>query len=492
MSTYTWLPLPTAFTNIQDRLNDQGVFWPESEQQIYLIEALRILNALTESFRADFLFTVQGSQWQNLGTISGSPRLRTVTDADLATQIESMLLEPPVGIGTWTGTSQFSVEKIQSALQLRVNETIQAGGSNTVDLAPIDATPLTRRIFLTDTSLEIRRIRFLLLILATTGSASSGSTTLTLASTTNLYPGLLLEGTSIAPGTVIATVGSGSVTISLPTTGVLSTTPLTFFQPFYLKRSDTQAFHYFNSDYPQDVTVPKEWSVASEPPLSFDVDTAPNAEGQYDVMVLESAPQFGLSPSLLGIPDDWSWGPMYGALADLLSEEPESTDRLRAQYCAKRYSDFLQMFRNSNWFLQAFINGTVADTPSLEKKDRWSIGWQEDIGAIPAIVTDGIDQFNVSPSAPCSVLLTVVQNAPFLDPTNTYVQVSRDDWDQVLNYIQHIASFKMGGAEFQSTLPLLDEFLQYCVRKNKRQSTYGLYVDVLSTAGQKQDLEQPR
>jgi hypothetical protein len=38
----------------------------------------------------------------------------------------------------------------------------------------------------------------------------------------------------------------------------------------------------------------------------------------------------------------------------------------------------------------------------------------------------------------------------------------------------------------------MDEFFQYCVRKNKRQSTYGLYVDVLATAGLKQDEEQLR
>jgi hypothetical protein len=70
--------------------------------------------------------------------------------------------------------------------------------------------------------------------------------------------------------------------------------------------------------------------------------------------------------------------------------------------------------------------------------------------------------------------------------------VTRDDWDQVLNYVQHVASFKQGGEEFAATVSLMDEFFQYCVRKNKRQSTYGLYVDVLATAGLKQDEEQLR
>lgn len=431
MAEYQWLPLTTALTNIQSRLNDSSFVSP-AEAQIYLIEGLRIFNSLTESFRQEFLFNTSGSTWQNVGTMTGSPRLRTVMDSDLATQMEYMLLEPAVGIGAWTGTTQFNVEKIQSALSVRRNEVIQAGGCNTVNIPLINAVPSQRRYSLTDTDLELRRIRYL----------------------------------ALNPDSTITY--------------------------FYLKRSDTQAFHYFNSDYLQDVDPPNRWSVASEPPLSFDVNSAPNTPGQYDVMVSQSGPQFGSTPSLLGIPDDWSWLPMYGALADLLSEEPESTDRQRAAYCTKRYEDGLQMIRNSNWFQQALINGAVADTPSLEKKDRWSIEWQEDIGAIPAVVTDGIDQFNVSPPTPCSVSLTLIQNAPFLDTSNTYVQVTRDDWDQILNYIQHIASFKMGGTEFSATISLLDEFLNYCVSKNRRQMTYGLYVDVLDSAGQKQDQELAR
>lgn len=428
---YTWLPLTTAVQQIQDRLNDGGVYWSVAEIQGYLIEGLRIFNGLTESWKAEFTFNASGSVWQNLGLIAGSPRLRTVTDAQLCTQMEYMLLEPAVGIGAWTGTNQFDVEKLQTALSVRRNEVIQVAGCNTVNLAAINTTPGTRRTALADTALEIRRIRFL------------------------------------------QTLPSG-VAI------------------YYLKRSDTQAFHYFNSDYLQDVGTPTQWSQASEPPLSFDVDVAPNTPGQYDVLVLQSGPQFSTTPSLLGIPDDWSFLPMYGALADLLSEETESTDRQRAAYCAKRYQDGLDMIRKSNWFVQALIGGAVADTPSLEKKDRWSIGWQEDAGGIPCVVTDGIDAFNVAPPGANSVLLTVVQNAPFLDPTSMFVQVARDDWDQILNYVQHIASFKMGGAEFFATLGLLDEFLEYCQRKNKRMATYGLYVDILNTAGQVQDKEQPR
>ena len=81
MAVYSWLTLTTAITNIQDRLNDVGVFWTVAEVEIYLREALSILQGLTESWRAEFVFNTQGSQWQNLGLLGGSPRLRTVTES---------------------------------------------------------------------------------------------------------------------------------------------------------------------------------------------------------------------------------------------------------------------------------------------------------------------------------------------------------------------------------------------------------------------------
>jgi hypothetical protein len=447
-TTFTWLPLASATQQIQDRLNQNAVpsYWADAEIQIYLIEALRVFNALTEWYRADYTFTASGGEWVNpsLTFPLPSPRYRTVTDSDLLTEIEYMLLEPPVGIGAWTGTTQFTIEKLQSSLSVRVNETIQHSGCNTINLNPISATPNTRRTLLPDNVLELRRVRFFAL------------------------------------------------------------QPDNTFNIYYLKRSDLQSFHYFNSDYLQQQGIPFQWSIASEPPLAFDVDITPNTEGYYDILALISNADFSTTPTVLSVPNDWCWVAMYGALADLLSEEPESTDRQRAEYCRKRFLDGMDMMRKSNWFTQATINNTVADTPSLEKTDRWNsgsplstppeTGWQEQTLGPPRVVTDGIDFLNVTPTAPVAVGMVMVANAPFTVTVNAvdYVQISRDDWDQILNYCQHIATFKLGGDDFASTLPLLDEFFKYCQRRNKRTATYGTYVDVLNKQGLKQDLALPR
>lgn len=429
---YTWLTLANAITALQARLN-AGSFWSPAELQIYLTEALRLRNALCEEWRQDFVFPASGSTWNNIGTMAGSPRLRTVTDANLYTQQQYMLLEPPAGAGTWTGTNQFNLQKLQYALSNRRNEVIQAAACNLTNLAPIVAGASTRRYALPDTTLELRRVRY------------------------------------------------------LPTTGFGLPAAMT------LTREDTQAFQDYSPGYLQESGIPESWSVASEPPLSFDIDVALLIPGQMDVITLQSGPAFAPpTPSLLGIPDDWSWLPMYGALADLLGEEAESTDRQRGAYCLKRYIDGLEMFKQSNWMLQANVNGVACGTPPLASKDWFLPEWETVTGQIPCVVQGGIDFVAVAPGVPSSASLTLVQNAPILDPTGTYVQVERDVWASVLDYAHHLAAFKMGGNEFAETLPMLDEFLQKCLQDNKRVATYGLYVDQLVTEGKEQERVQPR
>lgn len=489
---YLWLTLTAAITALQSRLN-AGAFWSPAELQVYLTEALRMRNALCEEWKQDFVFSATGSQWQNIGSMTGSPRLRSVTDWDIYTQMQLMLLEPPSGGSTWNGTNQFSLQKLQYALSNRRNEVIQAVACNMAQLPPITAGVSTRRYPLPDTTLELRRVRYLALILQSNGAASSHSMTIAMDSTVGLAAGQLVTGPPISPGTSVAGVSAGTITISLPVTAAFAATGLSFYQPMTLTREDTQAFQDFSPGYLQDSGIPQSWTVVSNPPLSFDVDKSLILPGEMDAIVLTSGPAFAPpAMTLLGIPNDWAWLPMYGALADLLGEEAESTDRQRATYCLKRYNDGLAMFKDSNWLIQATVNGIGCDTPSLGSKDWFLPEWEEVQGQIPCVVQDGIDFVNIAPGAPSSASLTLVQNAPILDSTGTYVQVTRDSWDSVLGYAHHLAAFKCGGNDFAETVPMLDEFLLKCQQDNKRVSTYGLYQDILFGAGKAQDVEEPR
>ena len=433
---YTWLPLSAAISAFSARLGNSALWSTNAgELQAYLTQALREWSSLTEQWTTDFTFNATASQtWYNTSSLAGSPRLRTVTDASLYSMMQYMLLENPTGAGTWTGTSQFTLADLQNALQRRTQEVIQAAGCNIAQLAPLNATPGTVTTLLGDTVLEPRRIRF------------------------------------------------------VPASG--------FGSPITLTREDAQAFEYFIPGYlgsGPSTTGPISWSVVTEPPLQFVVDQSPNVPGTYDVISLNSGPTFAPPAStLLGVPDDWSPLPMWGALADVLAGESEKTDRQRAAYCLKRFTNGLDILRQSNWIVMASINGVPCDTHSLHEHDLYSVEWQNNPSVWPAVVQAGMDMVGVCPVAACSVGMTLVGNAPILDSTNTYLQVARDQWDVVLGYAQRLASFKLGNDGFASTQSLEDDFYRAAQATNKRLMDMGIFTQQIHSEGRREDEAVPR
>ena len=73
--------------------------------------------------------------------------------------------------------------------------------------------------------------------------------------------------------------------------------------------------------------------------------------------------------TLLNLPNNWGWLAKWGALADLLGRESETTDRQRADYCLKRYQQGLEDLKEANWLLLATIDNLPVDTPSVKDLD---------------------------------------------------------------------------------------------------------------------------
>ena len=484
MPVYTWLTLQEAVDALQGRLAN-STFWTQAELIVYINESLRLWNALTEQWNQDFIYN-SSPAWTNTGAVTGSPRLRTVTSDYLYTQMQYMLLEPPTG-GAWTGTSQFSISDIQFALAKRTTELIQATNCNLTNF-PLASTPNTRRVQLPDTILEPQRVRFL--------------------------PNVTIETSGYGEGGYGEDGYGEGGNLYVPPDANANT----------LTREDTQAFQYFEPQYLQTEGVPKSWSVSSEPPLAFDVDIAPSVVGIYDFIGLQDSPTsftgydeggygeggYGGGTSL-GIPDDFTMVAMYGALADLLGRESEATDHDRAAYCLKRFTDGIAIMNQSNWLLQASLNGVPTDTPAMFEMDSYAPEWQNGSSMFPAVVQGGMDFVNVASarllgygeggfgeggfggsSEVVSVSLTLVANAPLPVGLDDFVQVSRDAFDVVLSYAQRLAAFKMGGAEWAATAILEHDFMRAAAATNKRLLNIGIFDDVLHSQGRRQQMLVPR
>jgi hypothetical protein len=89
------------------------------------------------------------------------------------------------------------------------------------------------------------------------------------------------------------------------------------------------------------------------------------------------------------------------------------------------------------------------------------------------------------------VTLTVVENAPVPSADNDPVQVSRGDLDAVIDYAQHLAAFKMGGAEFTDTLPLMARFFNQAKMYGLKLEEFAEYTDALYGLSQRENSMNP-
>lgn len=432
---FAYLTLGQLRGELLSRLQDATAsFTTTTEANLYIVEALRVLNALTYQWNADYLLDFNpGDTWVSLN-VSGSPRERTVTDTDLYNQMEAMLLEPMSG-GTWTGTNQYNIGILSAALQYRRDELLLQSAANPVNW--LQGSPvMSTRTILPDSTLDIQRVRWI---------AQDSS------------------------------------------------------MPYVLGREDVATANAFGPLLNIQPGSPQSWMTTDDPPLNFDVSCPPNQPGNFDMILsfagLDFSPPSG---TLVGIPDDWTPCLLYGALADVFANSPEGRDSARAKYCLQRYEQLKKAMLKLPWLIAASVASVPVDTPSFKEMDAFEQNWEmvhpmDD----PQIVVGGIDFIALAPSASISQtavssVLTVIGNAPLPVNDGDLIQLSRDGVDALLAYAQHIATFKRGGEDFATTLPLYEQFEAYCRKKNAQYAALGIFRPQLLMEGNRGDELDPR
>ena len=451
MAGYSYITLAQLRGELLARLQDSGaVFTTVPEANIYIAEALHVLNAQTfapgmTDFQFDFAV---GDTWKTLN-VAGSPRERTVTDTQLYTQMEAMLLEPMSG-GTWTGTNQYNVGLLSAALEYRRDELLLQSAANPASISQ-NAPLMAVRSTLPDSTLDLFRVRYI---------AQDGS------------------------------------------------------MPYVLGREDILTKNAFGPLLAINPGSPESWMITANAPLTFDVSCPTNQPATLDMIVSNAgASLVPPTPTVLGLPDDWAWVAMYGALADVLANSPEGHDSEREKYCLQRYQQGLKAMLRLPWLLQATVASIPVDTPSYKEMDSWLQNWESrQPTGDPMVVVGGIDFVALAPfntgqgfgtggfggggfggsTVPVSTVLTVVGNAPIPVVDADEVQLSRDGVDAVLSYAQHVASFKMGGAEFMQTIPLLEQFEAYCRKKNSQYAALGIFRPQILMEGNRREEIDPR
>lgn len=421
---YSFVTLAQAQADLAQRLYDAGQqFWPPAELTACLQEALRTWNALTGWWRDDFTFpTDPTTQWYDLTQVANTLRPLTLTDLDLVLRMEQELLEPatPTYPLTWVGSAQFAVADLLGAIQRRRDDLLGLAGCSVArSLVPA----ATGRIILPDSVAELRRVAY------------------------------------------------------LPADG--------FGLPSVVWPDDLWSLDAYATGWPQlEPGTPDTYRISTEPPLAFEVDCQPGVPASYELLTINNGPALSAAAATpLGIPDDWAWVIRWGALADLLGRESNAKDAVRAKYCETRYRQGLSLLIAAPALLGMRCNNIPMRVDGVASADRYRTGWEGEAAGTPELaLTSGLNLVAIVPEPTddaSTFTATVVRNAPVPSAPTDAMPVARDLYDVILDYAQHLASFKMGGAEFLATLPLFDRFLKAAAMQNSKLANQGEYMSAL-------------
>jgi len=86
----------------------------------------------------------------------------------------------------------------------------------------------------------------------------------------------------------------------------------------------------------------------------------------------------------------------------------------------------------------------------------------------------------------------VVANIPVPSADGDFIQVDRGALNPLLDYAQHLAAFKMAGAEFHNTGRLRQNFYLAAATENARLTKGNFYRSAMQLPALRQQAEVPR
>ena len=441
---YAYLTLGAARTQLAARLEDPSfVYWTVQELNDILVEAVRCWQALTGTFKQRATFTIRpnggidGSSFYDLNA-QFSLLGFSVTDLQVVNMVLAALLEPPL-TSNWVGTGQFHFVQIVNALQNRINRWMGDTGANvTRNVQDVGTGPTAARIFLPESVLDVRRAAWI--------------------NTARVYSTLWSD------------------------------------DEFAM-----QAFRFAGNLTPVD--PPVVWGKFTIPPVGVEVYPIPANPGQIETLVVDAGPQIGpnpaaivASPAVLDIPEDFAYGMVFGALADLCAADGPMRDLDRAQYAESRYQESVELYKLNPTLIDTQINGQQVWTGSVFEMDSFLASWQANPGApmFCGMAGRNLVAFAPTPSSIYSVVMDIVGNIPVPAKDSDFLQVDRGAINPLLDYAQHLAAWKMAGVEFHNTDRLRGNFYTQAGLENSRLTQSNFYRSALQLPAFRQNQEVPR
>jgi len=428
----TWVQLRQQ---LAARLADiNNVFWLDDELKGLIIEAVRTFGILSGFWRERGTFnTVSGTVFYDLPTNLTSGLLNyTVTDRDVIKSLQYNLLESVSSQSSWSGTEMFTFDDLVRAVERRTNQFLQDTGIIVTRTTPAVAPPPIGRVNLSDDIIDVRRVVWV---------DSYG----------RYYP---------------------------------------------LWREDEFAMTAYDLNWAINPGTPLCYSIMATQPVQIQLGPVPIVSASLELLSVNTQPSLDPSSAatILNLFDDLTWIIKWGALADLLGIDGAARDMSRAKFCEQRYQQGVQLTRMLSCVIQIQINGVPVQPNTVFDLDAADPNWQNKSGTPRDIGIAGWNQICVSPipDGVYSLTFDVARKAPIPVNDSAFVQLGREQIDMILDYAEHLALFKVGGAEFAATARQAENFLLQSISYNQRLSASARYIITPKEYSTREEQFRPR
>lgn len=424
-------------TLLAARLGDVNkLFWTDAELKKYTLESLRTYNAFFQSSRDRGQFATTASQAiydipSNL--LSGSDPILgyTLKDQDLFIDIKIALMEDTQSLSTttWGGTTQFTLQDVQDALEKTRNEFLLRTSMVLTNSQIPAGSPPINVVPLSDSIIDIERVAY-------------------------------------------KSVDDNAKWLAL-------------------KKSDELQANYYNSTYFIDSSTPLEYSQFLTEKVGIQLMPVASLNGTLDLITINNPASLDIVGGvLLNIPDDMAWVLKFGALAYLLSKDGEGRDINRAMYCKQRYEQGLQVARSASMVLQAYINNVPLIANSIEDLD-WTTPYWQSVEGIPTQLgfAGNLVALSKVPDGVYSVMCDVVRNQPIPLVDGDCLQIGKEHIETVLDYAVHLASFKT--SELQATMGLYEGFVTKAQEYNSKLDAQAFNQGMMEGISRKNEVQVP-
>jgi hypothetical protein len=422
----------TTFDELCDKLAERlgdAVWWTHEELCMYIVEALRTWNFLTQYHKERFTFsTIGGQAFYDITGAVPSLRGYSVVDTDLIKLLQYHLLEPATGT-SWTGTEQFTYSQLLDSINRRANALlVETGAVLTAELLDAVSPPI-RRMILSENTIDLRRAAW------------------------------------------------KSVTGSYRT----------------LRRRDTAARRSYDVQSSFNPGTPVAYSQANLPQLSIELSPPSGDVGQLHVIITKAITELTGNGASIHLPDDFIPILKWGVLADLLSiagsQDAIRTNYCEQQWQqGLLVADMNPSIIAAEVNGQAVPPTSLAGLDSFRANWQNESGRPKSVAAAGL---DLIAIFPV-PDGVYSITLDVVRKAVVpVNPTD-FIQIGPEYIDDIIDYCIHLATFKQGGDEWQATNMQLGNFLEAAMMYNRRLKAESLNFEGITKQAYREKMERPR